>query len=98
MTAEGKITDILRTLDEFSKKPDPETAKGELISSSGTRRRHREASLLNPGTSAVLHRPAEHPSGRHVLYKILTLKSAIGKNKPRHCVKFMLKQGRVILL
>ncbi len=45
MITRDKITDIFCTVDEFSKKFDAEMAKGELVSSTGIRRRHREASL-----------------------------------------------------
>lgn len=49
-----KITYIFCALNEFSKNFDAETAKGELISSTGSRRRHREASLSNSEIMTIL--------------------------------------------
>ena len=54
MITQDKITDIFCTLDEFSKKFDAEVAKGELISSTGIRRRHREASLSDGEIMTIL--------------------------------------------
>ena len=54
MITQDKITNIFCTLDEFSKKFDAEVAKGELISSTGIRRRHREASLSDGEIMTIL--------------------------------------------
>ena len=50
----GKITYIFCALNEFSKNFDAEAAKGELISSTGSRRWHREASLSNSEIMTIL--------------------------------------------
>ena len=54
MITQDKITDIFCTVDEFSKKFDMEIAKGELISSNGIRRRHRNASLSDGEIMTIL--------------------------------------------
>ena len=54
MITQGKITDIFCMVDEFSKKFDMEIAKGELISSSGIRCRHRNASLSDGEIMTIL--------------------------------------------
>ena len=54
MITQDKITDIFCMVDEFSKKFDMEIAKGELISSNGIRRRHRNASLSDGEIMTIL--------------------------------------------
>ena len=54
MITQDKITDIFCTVDEFSKKFDVEVAKGELISSNGILRRHRDASLSDSEIMTIL--------------------------------------------
>ena len=54
MITKDKITEIFCTLDEFSKRFDAEMAKGELISSTGIRRRHRKASLSDSEIMTIL--------------------------------------------
>ena len=54
MNTQDKITDIFCIVDEFSKKFDMEIAKGELISSDGIRRRHRNASLSDGEIMTIL--------------------------------------------
>ena len=54
MITQDKITDIFCMVDDFSKKFDMEIAKGELISSNGIRRRHRNASLSDGEIMTIL--------------------------------------------
>lgn len=54
MITQDKITYIFCALDEFSKNFDAEAAKGELISSTGSRHRHREASLSDSAIMTIL--------------------------------------------
>lgn len=54
MITQDKIMDIFYTLDEFSKQFDAEVAKNELISSTGIRRRHREALLSDSEIMTIL--------------------------------------------